>query len=102
LVPGTNKLLAQRLKVVGLPIVNDPDILFGIAHRHMAGSRKVYDAQAVGAETDMIEGYHAIVVWTAVRLKRAHSADKARMVFFTASSRQADQSGNCTHVTSNP
>src|SRR6266536_904870 len=96
--PATNQLLAQGLEIVSFPVLNDPEIVVGIGHRHVAGCRKVYDAQTVRAETDLPEGNHPIIVRTAVRLKLAHPADDTHVIFFTALPLQTDQSGNSTHI----
>ena len=64
----------------------------------MARRRKVDDAEAVGTETDMSEGNQPIIVGAAVRLKVAHLADKADVIFFTALSFQTDQAGYGTHI----
>jgi len=64
----------------------------------MARFGKVYDAQTVRTETNMTERNYSTIVGTAMRLKLAHPADDAQVVFFRTLSRQTDQSGYSTHI----
>src|SRR4026208_2179819 len=43
LVSSMNELLTQRLKIVGFSVVDDPQVLIGIRHRHVPRLRKVDD-----------------------------------------------------------
>jgi hypothetical protein len=92
-----DKLLAQSLKIVGLAIVGDPQVLVAVRHWHMSGRRKIDNAQTVGTKAYGTKRDHPRVVGTTVCLKLAHRSDDAHMIFLAALPLQTDQSGYGTH-----
>jgi hypothetical protein len=92
------ELAPQRLVVVDLAVLDDPDRPVLVGHRLVPGRREVDDRQASVAETHSVLGEDqcARVVGPSVDERTAHRTDNG--LFHGQAVTEGEQSGDATHL----